>query len=73
MPKYSIPLAGPYTSRISAVNASDSTSGFVGIGIVGLMVVGQTTQATEKDRVIVDAKIEEELNEFEGEEKKTFA
>lgn len=47
--KYTVPLAGPYTSRISAVNASDSTSGYVGTGIVGLMVVGKSTQATDKD------------------------
>lgn len=47
--KYLVPIAGPYTSRISAVNAADSTSGFVGTGIVGLMVVGKTTQATDKD------------------------
>lgn len=49
MANYRIPLAGPYTSRVSAVNASDSTSGYVGVGIVGLMVVGRTTQATDKD------------------------
>lgn len=47
--KYMVPLAGPYTSRISAVNASDSTSGYVGTGIVGLMIVGKTTQSTDKD------------------------
>jgi hypothetical protein len=46
---YRVPLAGPYTSRISAVNASDSTSGYVGVGIVGLMIVGKSTQATDKD------------------------
>ncbi|MDP3952648.1 hypothetical protein, partial [Microbacterium sp.] len=49
MSVFRIPLAGPYTSRVSAVNASDSTSGYVGVGIVGLMIVGKTTQATEKD------------------------
>lgn len=49
MSRYRIPLSGPYTSRISAVNASDSTSGYVGVGIVGLMIVGKTTQATDKD------------------------
>ena len=31
------------------MNAADSTSGYVGIGIVGLMVVGKSTQATDKD------------------------
>ena len=49
MSAFRIPLAGPYTSRISAVNASDSTSGYVGVGIVGLMIVGKTTQSTDKD------------------------
>jgi hypothetical protein len=49
MTRYRIPLAGPYTSRVSAVNESDSTSGYVGIGIVGLMIVGESTQATDKD------------------------
>ena len=49
MATFRVPLAGPYTSRISAVNASDSTSGYVGVGIVGLMIVGKTTQATDKD------------------------
>ena len=47
--RYQIPLAGAYSSRISAVNSSDSTSGYVGVGIVGLMIVGKTTQATDKD------------------------
>lgn len=46
---YRVPLASPYTSRVSAVNASDSTSGYVGVGIVGSMIVGKSTQATDKD------------------------
>lgn len=49
MKQYRIPLASAYTSRVSAVNASDSTSGYVGVGIVGLMIVGKSTQATDKD------------------------
>ena len=49
MQTFRISLAGPYNTRISAVNAADSTSGYVGVGIVGLMVVGQTTQASDKD------------------------
>lgn len=49
MSPYRIPLAGPYTSRVSAVNASDSSSGYVGVGVVGLMIVGKATQATDKD------------------------
>lgn len=49
MPQFRVPLAGPYNTRVSAVNASDSTSGYVGVGIVGLMIVGKTTQSTDKD------------------------
>jgi hypothetical protein len=47
--KFKVPLVGPYDTRFSAVNASDSTSGYVGVGIVGLMIVGKTTQSTDKD------------------------
>lgn len=46
---FRIPLAGPYNSRVSAANNSDSTSGYVGIGIVGLMIVGKASQSTTKD------------------------
>lgn len=47
--KFKVPLVGPMNTRFSAVNASDSTSGYVGVGIVGLMIVGKTTQSTDKD------------------------
>src|SRR3990167_10107689 len=46
---FRIPLAGPYTSRVSAVNAASSTSGYWGVGIWGLFIWGQSTQATDKD------------------------
>ena len=49
MTQYRIPLAGPYSSRMSAVNASNSTSGYWGVGIWGLFIWGKTTQATDKD------------------------
>lgn len=49
MKAYRVPLAGPYTSRISAVNASDSTSGYWGVGIWGSFIWGKSTQATDKD------------------------
>lgn len=51
---YRIPVAGPYTSRISAVNALNTSSGYIGVGIVGLMIVGKTTQATDKDARFVN-------------------
>jgi hypothetical protein len=49
MKLYKVPLSGPYNTRVSAVNASDSTSGYVGTGIAGLMIVGKTSQPTDKD------------------------
>lgn len=51
---FRIPLAGSYNTRISAVNAADSTSGYVGVGIVGLMIVGKSTQASDKDARFVN-------------------
>ena len=44
-----VPLYDAYDTRVSAVNASDATSGYVGVGIVGLMIVGKTTGASTKD------------------------
>ena len=49
MANFRIPLASSYDTRVSAVNAADSTSGYVGVGIVGLMIVGKSTQASDKD------------------------
>ena len=49
MPSFRFSLANSYDTRVSAINASDSTSGYVGTGIVGLMIVGKSTQASDKD------------------------
>ena len=49
-----LPLAGPYTTRISSVNAADTSSGYVGIGIVGLMIVGKTSDSSTKDAKYVN-------------------
>ena len=49
MPSFRLPLAGPYTTRVSAVNTTDTSSGYVGIGIVGVMIVGKATVASTKD------------------------
>lgn len=46
---YTVPLGGSYTTRQSNVNASDTTSGYVGVGIVGLMIVGKSSTSTSKD------------------------
>lgn len=46
---YKIPLAEPINTRVSAVNASDNSTGYVGIGIVGYMIVGKPITSTAKD------------------------
>lgn len=48
--QFRIPLGGSYTNRVSATNALDSSSGYVGAGIVGIMIVGKTTASTNKDQ-----------------------
>lgn len=69
--QFRIPLAGPYTSRVSAVNASDSTSGYIGVGIWGLFVWGQSTQATDKDARYVNCFAQTVTDPISG--KKTVA
>jgi hypothetical protein len=44
-----IPLASAYNTRMSAAGSAPTSSGYVGVGIVGLMVVGRTVTATTKD------------------------
>lgn len=43
---FRIPLAGSYNSRVGTISTS---SGIIGIGVVGLMIVGQTSTSTTKD------------------------
>lgn len=52
--EFRIPLCGAYSSRISTAQSLDTTSGFVGIGIVGLMIVGLSNSATNKDTRFVN-------------------
>ena len=47
---FRVPLGGSYNTRVSATNGLDSSSGYVGAGIVGLMIVGKTTSSTNKDQ-----------------------
>lgn len=44
-----LPVAGAYNTRSSSVNSLSSTSGVVGIGIVGSMIVGQSVRGSDKD------------------------
>jgi hypothetical protein len=54
MATITIPFSGEYNTRIAQSNDVSGTSGVVGIGIVGLMIVGKVTQATDKDERYVN-------------------
>ena len=47
---FRVPLGGSYTNRVSATNGLESSSGYVGAGIVGIMIIGKTTDSTNKDQ-----------------------
>lgn len=66
MTAFRVPLVGAYNTRVSAVNASDSTSGYVGVGIVGLMIVGKTTQSTDKDARFINCFTETDTDPTTG-------
>lgn len=47
--KKRLSITSGYNTRSSSVNALSSSSGIVGIGIVGSMVVGQSVRSSDKD------------------------
>jgi hypothetical protein len=49
-----VPLTGTYNTRSSSVNALSSSSGIVGIGIVGSMIVGNAARSSDKDVRIIN-------------------
>ena len=51
---YRVPVAGSRNKRISATNILNSVSGYVGIGIVGLMIVGKTSDSSAKDQRFIN-------------------
>jgi hypothetical protein len=66
MNPFRIPLAGSYNTRVSAVNASDTASGYTGVGIVGLMIVGRTTASVGKDARYVNCFAQTVSDEISG-------
>lgn len=54
MSEFRLPITGPYNTRINATNALTSTSGIVGAGVVGAMVVGRGAGVSTKDRRFVN-------------------
>ena len=58
MKQFRLNFAGAYNTRVSAVNAQTTSTGYVGIGIVGTMIVGQTSQSTNKDQRFINCFVE---------------
>jgi len=61
---YRFPLAGSYNTRVSATNVLTPASGIVGIGVVGVMIVGNTGTTTTKDQRFVNCHAERVHNPF---------
>jgi len=61
-----LPLVSSLNTRISATNPLPATSGVVGVGVVGIMVVGQTVDPTSKDARYVNCFQHTVKNEAEG-------
>lgn len=60
------PLGGSYNTRVSAVNVLSSSSGIVGAGIVGIMIVGLAGTTTTKDQRFVNCFAEKVVNPYTG-------
>ena len=71
MADYKLLLAGgsAENTRVSAVNANDSSSGYVGIGIVGIMIVGKTIGVNTKDSRYINCFIATVPNNVTGRKK----
>jgi hypothetical protein len=69
MPQVRIPVAAAYNTRVSAVNASDTSGGYVGVGIVGVMIVGKTSASVGKDARFVNCFVETVSDPITGKQK----
>jgi len=64
---YHFPLAGSYNTRVAATNSLTApSSGIVGVGKVGVMVVGQTNTVSTKDQRFVNCFAERVQNPYTG-------
>jgi len=60
-----IPLSGAYNTRVNAVNSLDTSSGVIGVGVIGVMIIGKSQTATSKDQRFLNCfpeKISDPLN-----------
>ena len=52
--QFRVPVAGSINNRVSATNILNTVSGYVGMGIVGVMIVGKLTDASSKDQRFIN-------------------
>lgn len=52
--RFRFPLAGAYNTRISTANTLGAASGVIGFGVIGVMVIGSTSTAKNKDQMFVN-------------------
>lgn len=65
--QFRVAVAGSINNRVSATNILNSASGYVGLGIVGVMVVGKTTAASAKDQRFINCFSETVVDAATGE------
>ena len=66
---FRVPLSGSYTNRTGTTTTADTASGYVGIGIVGTMIVGARTSATNKDRRFLNCFTQTVIDETTGQKR----
>lgn len=52
--QYRVPVAGSRNNRVAATNILDAVSGYVGLGVVGVMIVGKTGDGSSKDQRFIN-------------------
>lgn len=70
--RFRIPLAGSITKRVSSTSILNSVSGFVGLGVIGVMVIGKTTASSAKDQNFINCFSETIVDAVTG-KKRVFA
>ena len=64
--QFRLQLAGSYNTRQAAVNALSSSSGVIGAGVIGVMIIGNAGVTTTKDQRFVNCFTERVVNPYTG-------
>jgi len=61
---FSIPLGGSYNTRVTDTGAQASSSGIIGRGVIGVMVIGRSTLSTTKDQRFINCFTHQVVNPY---------